>query len=150
MWTLYIGLTIELSSLLISVMNNFTNDLAEAKETEARVAEIFWAQWVDWFFKEYDLKVEVKKDLLYHRTGNVAIEIRYKWEPSWRIDWADVLVYEIEQSLRVCKTQSIKAYLKQCTDRYKLIRWGDNNKSLIALVPLDDFKYMFKKIIEPR
>ena len=94
--------------------------------------------------KDYDFKhidsghfYEVKRDRLAPETGNIAVELAFKGNPSGvthtKADW---MVYIIGESFyRI----SPKALLALTTDVRKVMG-GDGWKSQLALVKLEDFK----------
>lgn len=84
-------------------------------------------------------KIEVKTDRMAHKTGNIAVEFRYKGNPSGISKteahyWAFVLfdgglIYFIE-------TNRLKEIARICYMNNGFVKGGDNNMSDIILIPI--------------
>ena len=90
-------------------------------------------------------KVEVKRDRESYRTGNVAVEITYRGEPSgiavteaeW---WAFVLDNEIgtPHAIVIVPLWHLKYLAKRCAREGKLVMGGDDKASKMILIPKAD------------
>jgi hypothetical protein len=90
-------------------------------------------------------KVEVKRDRESHRTGNVAVEISCRGEPSgiavteaeW---WAFVLDNEIgtPHAIVIVPLWHLKYLAKRCAREGKLVMGGDDKASKMILIPKAD------------
>jgi hypothetical protein len=92
--------------------------------------------------ENHTVKWEVKSDRMACRTGNVAIEFRYKGNPSGITSTeADYYAYFIlrpaeDPTLYLIPTENLKTMIESPT--YRRIRGGDGFKSEMILIPLDD------------
>ena len=124
----------------------FNKDLQKGKEAEGLVSEFFDGEIVEGRFKDYDLFVEVKWDLMYARTGNVAIEITHKGAPSGVFgSKAHVIVYRLSDEFYYCDVEECKQFVENyMNDNPSCIRrGGDNGDSSMALLPVAEFKKLF-------
>lgn len=106
--------------------------------------------------KHYDLtyekdgnhySMEVKEDLQFSKTGNVAIEVRSRSKPSGICSsLADYWVYVLGEELWFAERSKVLLYLIQHWDRFRRVEGGDDNTSLVALLKINDFKDIFKKL----
>ncbi len=92
---------------------------------------------------EFDLllqcEVEVKRDLKAAETGNVAVEISYRGQPSGIMTskanwWAIVL----EREALITKTTTLQRFT--LTGDFKEVSAGDNRASVVRLVPVAQLK----------
>tara|TARA_R100000750_G_scaffold48448_1_gene33281 strand:+ start:282 stop:656 length:375 start_codon:yes stop_codon:yes gene_type:complete len=115
---------------------NFDLDLNFGQIYEEKVREIF----------EGDGSIEVKTERdIWQKTGNIAIEIRYRGKPSgisstdakW---WIHILSNDndIETAL-MFKVEKLKKKIKQMVmlGMAKIVIGGDNDNSEIVLLPID-------------
>ena len=115
---------------------NFDLDLNFGQIYEEKVRDIF----------EGDGSIEVKTERdIWQKTGNIAIEIRYRGKPSgisstdakW---WIHILSNDndIETAL-MFKVEKLKKKIKQMVmlGMAKVVIGGDNNNSEIVLLPID-------------
>ena len=115
---------------------NFDLDLNFGQIYEEKVRDIF----------EGDGSIEVKTERdIWQKTGNIAIEIRYRGKPSgisstdakW---WINILSNDndIETAL-MFKVEKLKKKIKQMVmlGMAKVVIGGDNNNSEIVLLPID-------------
>jgi len=115
---------------------NFDLDLNFGQIYEEKVRDIF----------EGDGSIEVKTERdIWQKTGNIAIEIRYRGKPSgisstdakW---WIHILSNDndIETAL-MFKVEKLKKKIKQMVmlGMAKIVIGGDNDNSEIVLLPID-------------
>lgn len=115
---------------------NFDLDLNFGQIYEEKVRDIF----------EGDGSIEVKTERdIWQKTGNIAIEIRYRGKPSgisstdakW---WIHILSNDndIETAL-MFKVEKLKKKIKQMVKlgMAKVVIGGDNDNSEIVLLPID-------------
>ena len=123
------------SQLYILMSSNFDIDLKFGQIYEEKIKNIFAG------------KIEVKAERdKWKKTGNIAIEIRYKGRPSglsiteadW---WIQLLTYEgkieIGFMFKVSRLkQMVKNKIKK--DKVCIMFGGDNNKSELVLIPIKE------------
>lgn len=131
----------------------FQDDLKEALEVEKKIANAvnFWARSAFNDTAEYDLeiniKVEVKLDKQATETGNVAIEVGSSGKRAGlSATEANYWIYSIADEFYVCETQILKDYLRDKWSSLQRVKGGDNNNAHLVLLPLEEFKNLFKKI----
>jgi len=140
-------------------MGNFKEDLLEWKQIEekfgAKLAESNpWCtvNFTEWYNKDYDIELikqdwtritfEIKYDRMADKTGNVAIETSYAWQPSWFVtSKANYLVYYVKWWFRYAKTTEIYPKVIE----YEKVFWWDWNKSELILIRRQDFISIFEK-----
>lgn len=89
---------------------------------------------------------EVKHDLMWDKTGNVAIEYRSRGKASGiATSKADTWFYVLNQ-IYYCPAGDLRAYLIQHWDRYRRVKGGDNGTSDLVLLTLDNFLDVFKSL----
>lgn len=94
-----------------------------------------------------DRTAEVKEDLMFSKTGNVAIEFQSRGKASGiTTSKADRWFYVLGDEIFMANTPDILVYLIQHWDRFKRVPGGDDKTSLVALLPLNQFKELFKKV----
>lgn len=115
--------------------NDFRKDLEVGKQGEEQIASIL-------SMKEGD-GIEVKRDLMAYKTGNMAIEYESRGKPSGiATTEAEYWAYIVEGSETVILVEVER--LKSVARKYgRLVVGGDNNTSKLVLVPLNK---VFKKI----
>jgi len=98
------------------------------------------------YFPDWDImmnnnvKFEIKYDRQSAKTGNIAIEVSYKWNPSWIFaSEADFVVYKIEDEFRIT---GVTTLLRKVA-KYKRIRWWDNKDSELILMKVKEAKEIF-------
>lgn len=138
---------------------SFAADLQFGQEAEARVAEYFRQQGYDveqskGYDKAKDMtlekKVEVKYDRLAVRTGNIAIEVRYKGllsglSSTKATDW----VICTDQGCWLAPVTQLRAWVKDVGAPHGVwhtVKAGDDKLAEVVLVPYDLIQ-CFKKII---
>lgn len=90
---------------------------------------------------------EIKNDLMYKDTGNVAIEFQSRDKPSGiSTSLADIWYYVLGDAIYMARTGHIRVYLVQHWDRFKRVSGGDKGTSLIALLPISEFEQLFVRI----
>ncbi len=116
--------------------NNFDIDLDFGKKGEDWVVELF----------EGNSKVEVKTERgIWDKTGNIAIEVRYKNKPSGLTTTdAEIWIHLLEKDNKILggfllPVSYLKKRIKKLfnEDIVKVIKGGDNNDSTILLLPID-------------
>ena len=99
--------------------------------------------------KDKDLKVsgqiEVKYDRLAPKTGNIAIEVRYKGKKSGLSETkSNAWIITTDEGAWVCPTESLRKWVRDiCHDTYGEWRFtpaGDNLESEVCLLPYDLIK----------
>ncbi len=107
---------------------------------------------------KYDLKyyrttdkqwftAEVKNDLMWDKTHNVALEFCSRGKPSGVCtSQADLWIYVLGSDIYIARLPQIRMYLIQHWDRFKRVTGGDDRTSLLALLPIDEFENLFKKV----
>lgn len=95
---------------------------------------------------------EIKTDLLckdeQSDTGNMAIEIRYRGNPSGiSSSESDVLMYYFpyfsENNVWMIKIKELKDLIKSEIKNFRVVNGGDDNQSEIILIPREKFKEHF-------
>lgn len=90
---------------------------------------------------------EVKNDLMWDKTGNVAIEYKSRGKASGiATSKADYWFYVLGEKIYHAPVGDIRVYLIQHWDRFKRLSGGDEGTSQLALLKLDDFKDIFKEL----
>lgn len=141
---------------------DFKKDLERAATTEKYVAERMGKELFCYNFEsnkdgKYDMRyctplgyyetLEVKEDLMWEKTGNIAVEIESRGKPSGICSsMADKWCYVLGKDLWFAYTPAIRLFLIEHWDRYKRVRGGDDNTSLIALIPMQEFYDIFNKL----
>jgi len=140
---------------------NFQKDLERAKECEKKVVEMLQSHPINTDFEfnndaKYDIKykcegneitLEVKEDLMWEKTGNVAIELQSRGKPSGICtSVADRWCYVLGDEFWFGKPGDIRLFLIQHWDRIRRVKGGDDGTSFMALVKLEDFKEIFTRI----
>jgi hypothetical protein len=94
----------------------------------------------DIYIPEIKEMVECKFDRMAHKTGNIALEVEYKGNPSGIVTskskWWAVGIYE---KYAIIPKEELLIF--SCL--YDKISAGDNNYSTIILAPIDDWYYSF-------
>ena len=132
---------------MIAASQNFDLDLKFGLAWEEQVRKIF----------EDDGRIEVKTERdIWHKTGNIAVEIGYKDRPSglsttdakW---WIQVLTVQGEfHTALIFKVENFRKLVKQLVETGKadIVKGGDGAQSELVRVPL---KELFNgKSDEPR
>lgn len=139
---------------------NFREDLKESQQSVNRVIEFLQGigctdiQTND--DGRYDISyltregkqrtAEVKHDLMWNKTGNVAIEYTSRGKASGiSSSKADCWFYVLNQIYH-CSTADLRVYLIQHWDRYRRVKGGDDNTSQLVLLKIDDFLDVFKSV----
>jgi hypothetical protein len=98
---------------------------------------------------DYDIiiekRVEVKTDKMSQKTGNVAIEVSYKGEPSGVMTTtAEYIAYRLlpDKKAWFCKTSDLREYLMNAN----IIYGGDYGYSGLALIKLEEFYKIFNRL----
>lgn len=140
---------------------NFRKDLEESEKSVDKVIEFLKSVDCTEITKNndgrYDIQyinksgrmrtAEIKNDLMYNDTGNVAIEFQSRGKPSGiSTSLADVWYYVLGDDIYVCPTGVLRVYLIQHWDRFRRVQGGDDKTSLIALLPMKEFTTIFGHI----
>lgn len=84
-------------------------------------------------------QVEVKRDLKATKTGNVAVEMRYRGNPSGvLISQATFWVIVLDTEAVILKTEILRKRVLQ--GNYREVAAGENLASTVALVPVEQLK----------
>jgi hypothetical protein len=140
-------------------MSRWETDLINGRETEKEWGNILEEQgWSieipEGKFSEYDLKAtadnnpitfEVKTDQMAMGTKNVAIEIEREnvegviEKSGLSISVADFYVYKIlhKPFFYYVSTENLRNFIDK--SNYRKIKGGDGGRSIMVLVPIDDF-----------
>jgi hypothetical protein len=87
--------------------------------------------------------VEVKNDLMYKQTGNVAIEYSSRGKTSGiTTSLAKYWIYVLDDEIWMVYTPDLRDVLNKCS--YRRVSGGDDRTSELVLIPLNDFKKIFK------
>lgn len=140
---------------------NFKKDLKDSEESVKKVIEFLQTVGCTDISENHDGRfdiqytnksgiirtAEVKNDLMYNDTGNVAIEFQSRNKPSGiSTSKADVWYYVLGDDIYVCPIGILRVYLIQHWDRYRRVKGGDDGTSLIALIPMYEFSQLFGKV----
>ena len=122
---------------MIAASQNFDLDLKFGLAWEEQVRKIF----------EDDGRIEVKTERdIWHKTGNIAVEIGYKDRPSglsttdakW---WIQVLTIQGEfHTALIFKVENFRKLVKQLVETGKadIVKGGDGAQSELVRVPLKE------------
>jgi hypothetical protein len=104
--------------------------------------------------KDYDLtynagglglSLEVKEDMMYDITGNVAIEYMCNGKLSGvSSSKASGWVYKLGDELYFCDITTLKGFLK--SKPFRRVSGGDGMRAKMLLVPIKDFKTAFVRL----
>lgn len=122
---------------------SFVSDLKKQIPNQQRLADELWWTVIEGYCKDGDVLVELKEDLQCYRTWNVAMEISYKWEPSWIYSNYTLLVYKIGNVYWKCTRDKLIRFIENNPDKYKIIKWWDWWKSELVLMSLYTFSHVF-------
>lgn len=136
---------------------NFREDLSDSEASVKQVIELLKEEGCSDILTNddgrYDISyttpsgekktAEVKHDLQWNKTGNVAIEYRSRGKSSGiSTSKADDWFYVLNQ-VYGCKTGDLRAYLLQHWDRPRRVKGGDDKTSDLLLLKIDDFLDVF-------
>lgn len=139
---------------------NFKEDLKDSQKSVNQVIEFLKEQeCIDILTNDdgqYDISyttrngnkrtAEVKHDLMWDKTGNVAIEYMSRGKASGiASSKADCWYYVLNQIYH-CNTGDLRAYLLKHWDRVRRVKGGDANTSELLLLKIDDFLDVFKSV----
>lgn len=99
-----------------------------------------------------EMTAEVKNDLQYHLTGNVALEYLSRRKPSALCKsksdmWFYVLGEEIyEVYLPSLRYRIMDMLYFNKSGKFRMVKGGDDNTSELILINLELFKKIFKKV----
>jgi hypothetical protein len=117
----------------INVLRKFDIDLSWGQQ---------WEKYIDNIFSGVTTS-EVKSERdQWHRTGNIAIELACRGKPSGlqstKSDmWVHNLIKNNEHILTIMiKTERLKEIIIKMAPQTRIINGGDNNASVICLVPI--------------
>lgn len=129
----------------------FISDLLEGEEYERKVAEaLYWAYWIT-LSKNTDKKgtdlthelfnIEVKYDRKLKETGNIFIEIAYKWADSglFKEDYG-IYVHWDDEGFWIFDAHKLRENILDWIEdgKYKTINGWDGWKSKWVLIPRQD------------
>lgn len=103
-----------------------------------------------WKNTDYDIELikkdwtritfEVKYDRLATKTGNVAFEIEYKWNPSGILTTkADYIVYLVDWIYYYTEANTLYDKIIE----YEIVKWWDWYNSKLILITLQEFAKLF-------
>ena len=114
--------------------SNFDIDLKKGQEGELLVEEL----------AKGNRTIEVKRDYIVSRTGNLAVEVSYRGKPSglstteaeW---WAFVLdgKYYENKVIIFIETNRLKQIVDDIHKTKGIVKGGDSNQSQLVLVPVE-------------
>lgn len=122
---------------------SFVADLKKQIPNQETLAEHLWGKVIEGYCKDWDVIVELKEDLQCHKTGNVAMEISYKWEPSGIYSNYTLLVYKIGDVYWRCNRDKLIKFVEENPKAYRKIKWGDGWHSELILMTLFTFTHLF-------
>tara|TARA_R110000824_G_scaffold118491_4_gene270786 strand:+ start:2387 stop:2860 length:474 start_codon:yes stop_codon:yes gene_type:complete len=139
----------------------FEKDLSHGNWGEKVIMMYLWCQGME--FKgfnddyKYDIKMysnkhkkevlwEVKTDIYPEDTGNMAIEIRYKGNPSGishtKAEWFAYYYRDIPfRNVWMIKVEDLKNIIKE--NSFTIIMGGDDKNSQLVLIPREKYKEKF-------
>ncbi len=120
----------------------FRDDLKKQEPNVEAVTSHVWGTKIEGRYKAGDVLLEVKEDMMCKKTGNVAMEVEYNWEPSGIYAWSEIIVYKLWKNFWKAKTEDVKYHLVN-NPEYRVLFGGDGRKSKLILVPYWDFTQMF-------
>lgn len=86
-----------------------------------------------------ELTLEVKRDRLSTTTGNVAIEVQFRGEPSGiSTSAADFWAIVLDAEVLIFRTPELKSLVQ--SGGYRTIPAGDGRRSVVALVPVEHLR----------
>ena len=149
---------------VLSSSGDYEEDLKLGEENEMIVSKFLEGKGMKYIssctYKNYDLlmsdnknneiKFEVKTDVLVTKdndTGNVAIEIRYKGEPSGvsstEAKWFVYYFANLDkENLWMISVDNLKKLIKN--NKFKIVKGGDNNNSELVLIKRYNYISKFK------
>ena len=92
--------------------------------------------------------IEVKADRAWHKTGNIAVEYKFRGNPSglsttkaeW---WCVVLTNKINprksDAIFLCEVEKLRKHLKKIFHKVRRVNGGYKNASRLLLVPVEKF-----------
>ena len=141
------------------MQGNFKQDLLEGQAVEQKFAEILKQRnplshvtIIEWYHPWWDVEMrwpdwipvtfEIKSDRLAHKTGNIALEISYKWNPSGICNSkAHYIIYYAKDLFWYAKPDEVRDKVIE----YETIKGWDNNSSELILITWKDFINIFKR-----
>lgn len=97
------------------------------------------------YYQGQPFTVEVKEDLLFSKTGNVAIEYKSRDKLSGlSTSTATYWCYKLGENAYLIQTNRLRHWLNQ--SRFKRVTGGDYDTSELILVPVDVFTSWCKKL----
>lgn len=106
--------------------SNFRHDLEVGQLAEKEIGELL-----------SEKKLEIKKDMLAKKTGNVFVEYMSRGKPSGiQRSEADYYCFVVEQLIIFIPTKELKLLIAPFKGTKRDVRGGDNNTSRGILLPL--------------
>lgn len=106
--------------------SNFQHDLEVGQLAEKEIGELL-----------SEKKIEIKKDLLAKKTGNVFVEYMSRGKPSGiSRSEADYYCFVVENLIIFIPTDDLKSLIAPFKGTKRDVRGGDNNTSRGILLPL--------------
>jgi hypothetical protein len=111
-------------------------ELAVAEWFKARDCDVTKTLGEDSYDLLVQMRIEVKNDLQAAKTGNLAVEVRYRDKPSGiMVTRADRYVIVVGDTAYMARTTQLRDLLR--TQNFPAIPAGDNRLARVCLVPLD-------------
>ena len=107
----------------------FDMDLEEGQIAEELLKKIFSG------------KIEVKRDKIMKRTGNIFFEISSRGKPSALLITEAKWIFVFDENMKMClgfEIEDLKAKLKKLKGKAKVEMGGDNDSSLGILAKVQD------------
>lgn len=125
----------------------FVADLRFSQEIEKKIANVLRtkvASVKETNTKEQDIiaeiKIEVKRERSAQKTGNIAIEVGYKGNPSGPYtSEADVWIWEIDGAYWMAHIDDLKRFIEEKDAYYQVKYGGDGKASKLLIVPMIHF-----------
>lgn len=107
--------------------SDFEYDLAFGKEGELSFADLT------------NKKIEVKRDRVAHKTGNIFIEYESRGKPSGiATSKSDYYAYYVNEVCILIETHRLKSICRRFVGTDRDIKGGDNNTSKGILLPITE------------
>lgn len=138
---------------------NFKTDLQAGQEIEKKFADILKARnplstitIVEWYHPWWDIEMkwpdwisktfEIKMDRMVEKTGNIALEVSFNWNPSGiHNSKAHYIVYHAKGMF----WYAVPSEVRDKVVEYERIYGWDNNASELVLIRRQDFINIFKR-----
>lgn len=139
--------------VIVKPQTKFDNDLQDGISAENLMLRIIRKKYpkairIKSYFKKFDIfvpetsqKFEIKYDRVSELTGNIAIEFEYDGKPSGiKTSEADYFIFVTNRKAFIIKTDKLKKLIIETEMFLKVVKGGDNNKSKMYLIRINDFE----------